>query len=279
MLKLFATEWTAVVRELDQLSDVTSPATKSAFLSGETKTTAKSLERIGSLCEGLRLSLSASYAKELAARVRVSITLHDSLSGGAPQKRRTAVMKGIQGFDKSDDFTREIQVLRKRVDDELAGVEFLSLSSEETRRFSNPHPFGEDVEAAFPSAIYDIEEASKCLALERPTASAFHSMRAAEIGLRALMKAIDVPYAPSWESLLKQLRAHIEKLNRSHASQRVEFTFYSEVAAQVGAIKDAWRNPVMHPVSRHSLASATDVFESIRMFMRTLAERIRESTP
>jgi hypothetical protein len=114
------------------------------------------------------------------------------------------------------------------------------------------------------------------LALERHTASAFHAMRATEVGLKAISQMIGVPYAPSWESHLKQLQSHIDSIDKSDAAQREDRMFYSEAAAQFGAIKDAWRNPVMHTVSRHSTESATEIFDAVRMFMRTLAKKIRE---
>ena len=39
----------------------------------------------------------------------------------------------------------------------------------------SPH-FGDEVAAKFSSVAYDINEARKCLALDRSTASAFHSI-------------------------------------------------------------------------------------------------------
>lgn len=40
--------------------------------------------------------------------------------------------------------------------------------------------FGAVFERAFPSAIFELEEAAKCLALDRPTAAVFHLMRIME---------------------------------------------------------------------------------------------------
>jgi len=51
--------------------------------------------------------------------------------------------------------------------------------------------FGDDVAKKFPSASVDIEEAGKCLALDRGTATVFHLMRAMEVGLRALAKSLN----------------------------------------------------------------------------------------
>src|SRR5271168_5169670 len=53
--------------------------------------------------------------------------------------------------------------------------------------------FGAEVAAKFPCVIYDIEEAGKCLALDRSTASAFHSIRCLEAGIRALSRCLTIP--------------------------------------------------------------------------------------
>ena len=45
-------------------------------------------------------------------------------------------------------------------------------------------PFGPEVEARFPGSAYDIDEAGRCLALRRPTATVHHCLCILEQGLR-----------------------------------------------------------------------------------------------
>ena len=63
---------------------------------------------------------------------------------------------------------------------------FLSVTNEAAALYLESNPFGESVAVAFPSASQDIQEAMKCFACERYTATVFHLMRAAEALMRVL---------------------------------------------------------------------------------------------
>lgn len=100
------------------------------------------------------------------------------------------------------DVDREVAILKKRIDDELKNREFFAFDANHTDYFDRKNLFGEEVATAFPLAIVNVEEAGKCLALDRATACVFHLMRVMESGLRATAKPLHIPYAPSWESYL-----------------------------------------------------------------------------
>ena len=69
---------------------------------------------------------------------------------------------------------------------ELSGANFKPLTAAQAELFLSPEPFGRSVVGVFPDPTADIDEATRCLALERPTASVFHLMRAMEVGVVAL---------------------------------------------------------------------------------------------
>jgi hypothetical protein len=60
------------------------------------------------------------------------------------------------------------------------------------------------------SASFDIEEAGKCLAFDRGTATVMHLMRVLEVGLKALAKVLQIAYAPSWDSYIKKINTILE---------------------------------------------------------------------
>jgi hypothetical protein len=68
--------------------------------------------------------------------------------------------------------------------------------------------FGSRVAEKFPMAEYDIEEAGKCLALQRPTACVMHLMRVLEIGLQSLAKELGAPDQENWNTTLN----HVDRL-------------------------------------------------------------------
>ncbi len=62
-----------------------------------------------------------------------------------------------------------------RLPDEFELRQVLLMQSDDVRYFDTNPLFGGEVTLKFPSVGYEIEEAGKCLALERSTAAAFHS--------------------------------------------------------------------------------------------------------
>ncbi len=83
----------------------------------------------------------------------------------------------------TDEFYRLLGELQSRLKDEMIETVFLSLNPVETRMYTGWFDKWEPVLARFPDAAIDIEEASKCWALARYSASVFHSVSIVERGL------------------------------------------------------------------------------------------------
>lgn len=92
---------------------------------------------------------------------------------------------------------------------------------------------------------YDIEQAGKCLAVEVPTAAAFHLFRAGESVLRRyytiVVGALPKPKMRNWGAYLKNLR----KCNAE-----------PKVLSALDQIKDLHRNPVLHPETKIDIDEA-----------------------
>ena len=91
------------------------------------------------------------------------------------------------------------------------------------------------VEALFPSAAYDIDEAARCLALRRSTAAVFHCLAVLELGLRAHARwrgVLDPPpqAGQRWQSILADLR--------NQGSD-------TEVFAALDAVRRGWRGAAL----------------------------------
>ena len=105
--------------------------------------------------------------------------------------------------------------------------------------------FGGDVAEAFPSAIYDIQEASRCRALERWTACVMHSMRALEPALLSLAAHMNATVVrKDWWPILKGIREEVER--RKDEGLHAAMQFESEALSYFRDIKDGWRNHTMH---------------------------------
>ena len=96
---------------------------------------------------------------------------------------------------------------------ELSLLALVVLQPNEQAYFTPNQPlFGAEFAVKFISAgVFELDEAAKCLALSRPTASVFHLMRLMEIGLRVIAAclAIPDPVKPAernWGKMLEKIR-------------------------------------------------------------------------
>jgi hypothetical protein len=171
---------------------------------------------------------------------------------------------------------------------------FISVHPNRVACIDNPHLLGEMVVRAFPLFRTEIIEAGNCLASECNTAAVFHLMRVVEHGLRRLCaslglkkakmryqsgkgrhKYIPISYA-DWETMLNQLHPlvekKIEKIKRGPKKQE-EQEFYYPILQDIKAIRDAWRNHIMHGRALYGSEDAAAVHAHVRRIMRKLSER------
>lgn len=178
------------------------------------------------------------------------------------------------------DIAQYLGELHNRFYDELNRQLCFLVPREQAKLFSTPQIFGAEVAERFQSAATDIEEAAKCLALQRGTASVFHLMRVMEVGLKAVAAALGIPYAPSWESYLRQIQSEIDKpWKRKSKKWKEAERFFRDVLANLHAVKVAWRNPTMHIVNHYTPETAREVFDAVKGFMRHLATTLTEEQP
>lgn len=160
----------------------------------------------------------------------------------------------------------------QRLADELSATPVFAVAPEYAPLLSTPNLFGNLVADVFPDGITDIEEAGKCIAFGRGTASVFHSMRVMELGLRKLAKELGVPYAPSWESYITQIQARITAKHKTKGVKwKRDQPYFTEILGNLVTVKIAWRNPTMHVRRTYSVEEASEVFNAVRGLMQRIA--------
>ncbi len=139
---------------------------------------------------------------------------------------------------------------------------------------------------SFPSAANEIGIAGRAIVAELFTASVFHSMRAAEIGLHILANELDValPFDPKladWHVLLDQTEAKIKDMKNLPKSTKKDddLQFYSESASQFRYFKDGWRIRVSHSRATYMESQAIKVLDHVINFFETLSLRLKEPVP
>jgi hypothetical protein len=175
--------------------------------------------------------------------------------------------------------TKTMAELRERLQDELDSKAIYVITSHAQYLEPTLPPFGEAVYASFPSCYYDVEEAGRCLALDRSTACVTHLMRVLEIGLGVLASSLAVQFAHSnWGTIIDQIEKAIKEVSKkTHGDDwKQDQKFFSEAATHFRMLKDAWRNHAMHARERYSPDQAEVIFISVRAFMQQLATRLSE---
>jgi hypothetical protein len=150
------------------------------------------------------------------------------------------ILESVKNGEGPKAVASSVRELKTRLKDELNEREFLYVPPARVKFYKEAMIFGKDVNDRFPMAIDDIEDAGKCLALGQGTACVLHTMRIIEVGLRALGKALNIPYAPSWESYLTQISANIAKKHKNKTAKwKRDEKFYRDLSGDLLTVKQA----------------------------------------
>jgi hypothetical protein len=154
------------------------------------------------------------------------------------------------------------------------------------KKRKRPDPVWASIWKQFPSVQTDCEEAVYCYALERDTASVFHSMRVAEIGLRALARRMKVKLPKNkrlewaqWQEILREMSAKSDLVARNAKAGPAKdalLEFYNGAIGQFYGFKDEFRNEVMHVRRTYDRFDSERALVRVRDFMQKLAGRINQ---
>ena len=180
---------------------------------------------------------------------------------------------------------REFALLLLSVRREMHEKLFIYIPAERAAFWEWDDVMSEDAKSVFADAYVELREAANCYAAERYTATVFHSMRAAEIGLRDLGRDLGVQFPDKpielaeWQNIIEQIEAKIKnKVNSSAIDAKqaqirdADRKFYSEVAAQFRYFKDGWRIRVAHSRETYTGSQALTVLSHAREFFEDLAK-------
>jgi hypothetical protein len=167
-----------------------------------------------------------------------------------------------------------------RVRDELQTKLVLQVPSRyaELYRQDDP-PFGEDVAIRFSSISYDIQEAAKCLAMERSTAAAFHAVRCLEAGILAISRCLGIPDPiraadRNWGSMLRLVKGEIDRRWPTNTNRQTgDGLAFDELYGALAGMQNPYRNATMHLDKVYTQEDAYHIFEVVRGLMRRVASR------
>jgi hypothetical protein len=159
------------------------------------------------------------------------------------------------------------------IQDSFAGEEFLMVAASKRGYFKQSSPvFGDIAADKFAEAAEDIEEACKCFALDRYTATVFHLQRAMEAVVQKLGANLNVTIVDkddkhlSWGIIAGNMKTHVDAMPKGALKDR-----WSEALSLLYHVKQAWHNPTMHPKKTYTEPQAKDVLDATGSFIRYLA--------
>lgn len=149
--------------------------------------------------------------------------------------------------------------------------------------FENAQLFGGEVSYAFPCLDYDIREAAKCFALERWTASAFHSIRCLEGGIGAVSRCLGIPDPikgsdRNWSQIQRLISAKLEeKWPDASAKMSADYKHFEKLRGALAAFQNPYRNECMHLEGKYDEEEARHIIEMVRGIMQQIAARCDEN--
>jgi hypothetical protein len=223
-----------------------------------------------------------------------SILNHHRHSSPSDLSIRAFEAAKIQWSDPLLNVSRAAQIAARLEHDLVDGTmnrEFLWIAADREKLIDQEDLFGDLVSRKFPSAVADIREAGNCLAAECPTASVFHLMRTAEIGLRALARDREIAFPDKplelkeWGEILPNLDSKVAKMREESVKKwtdaqikEIQVRFYGEVSQELRVFNEAWRRHLAHAREDafYDRDYAADVMKHVKKFMHKLASKISE---
>ena len=140
---------------------------------------------------------------------------------------------------------------------------------------------------SFPDAAIEVFHAGNCFATGEYTACVFHSMRAVELGLRAMAIALNVTLShpielAEWQALISNIETKIKEMQQLSKSTNKDenITFYSDAASQFRYFRDAYRHHVAHARKNYEEDQAKSIMDRTEEFLKSLATKLSEpNTP
>jgi hypothetical protein len=177
--------------------------------------------------------------------------------------------------------------LQGRLDDELFGILFFSMTSSEVQCYTNPTKDWEEIIKRWPKTQIDIEESSRCFACARYAGAIFHVLLVAEIGVIEVSALLGVKGdKPGWGALDRLGRILATAYKGRSPIQQANSELLEQTMPLMLAIKDSWRHKINHVDNKlewldtdFSPQVAEEIMKATRGFMRRLATELPTPTP
>jgi hypothetical protein len=196
----------------------------------------------------------------------------------------------LETYIKSDGFgslaliTPVFNSFESRITDELEAMIFFAIEPSKQHYFDQKQPlFGPEVASKFSSLKYEIEEAGKCLAVDRSTASAYHAIRCLEGGFAAVWRCLGITdplsgFERNWSNRLRKVEDEIERRWPAKSGRMTENAkFFDQVIGMLKGMQNPYRNSSMHLDDVYTEERARHILELVKGVMQLIASKMDEN--
>jgi len=180
-----------------------------------------------------------------------------------------------------EDFVSRTRAINTALWRELAGATLYLPSPGKIAAASKMTQECEAIFAATPAVRADILGGLQCWAMDLNAASVFHMMRSMEVGVQKFAKRVGVKIVQkspgrhvrelTWGQILEAMSGPLKALPQGTIKQKRRAEQLKAAHSYLYGVKDAWRNPSMHPrASGYSDAETLDIINQVRAFFREL---------
>lgn len=213
----------------------------------------------------------ATAAKVVDRYVRDLAPIQDQ--SGSIVHRRTQVVSEV--------LSRTHEILRA-IHAESETVLFLCVPRDDIEWYRAPFTDWEAMLARWLELRTNIEECSKCIALERYCAAVFHALLVAEFGVIKVSELFDVGGdKPGWGAVDRLHRITLKPYKDRNPVEVANFDLLSKLVPLMQAIKTSWRHKLDHVDNQlvwldtdFSPKVAKEIISAVQGFMRILAKEL-----
>jgi hypothetical protein len=174
------------------------------------------------------------------------------------------------------DLATELRVLRETIASELTDHDFAYIAQDKKKVYREWQTEWKRVLENFDEATKEIDQAVICFAMELYTATVFHMMRGAELGLRTLAVRVGVTLKHSieledWNTVLLAVDRKLEELHNApkSPSRQAELKLYSDAASHLRYMK-AWRNEMANVRAVYGEGEAKSALTRVRELLELM---------
>jgi hypothetical protein len=233
------------------------------------------LETHGHFIMELKAAIEFARAYSMGGTIGASMEILRRLEKATLRDNRAFVLK-----QHAYEISHDCQALVRNIVHDLDAIKFLALNQREAVWLTpQRQDWGKRFNDAFPSASYDLERATQCMAIGAGTAAVFHTLRITEIGLNALHSCLGLPPFDkrdrSWGNILRKIESEITAhFNRD--KKWPERDKFREMYAHFNSVKDAWRDSTMHVERNYDFDEAERIVAALKGLMLNISDRMNE---